>query len=52
MTSLAARAAEWFDAENLPDATRTMELALDLRYVGQNFELIVPVASAPSLSGS
>jgi len=52
VTSLATRAAEWFDAENLPDATRTMELALDLRYVGQNFELIVPVASAPSLSGT
>jgi N-methylhydantoinase A len=52
VTSLAGRAAEWFDAENLPGATRTMELALDLRYVGQNFELIVPVASAPSLSGA
>lgn len=52
VAGLAARAAGWFEAEDLPDATRTMELALDLRYVGQNFELIVPVASAPSLSGS
>jgi N-methylhydantoinase A len=50
VTDLAARAAAWFTAEALPDEGRTVELALDLRYVGQNFELIVPVASGASLS--
>ena len=46
---LAARAAEWFESEQLPTAGRSTDLALDLRYVGQNFELIVPVASGPAV---
>ena len=49
---LAERAAAWFEAENLPEAGRAMELALDLRYVGQNFELITPVAAGASVGPS
>ncbi len=41
---LARQADAWFRSEGLPAEGRSMELALDLRYVGQNFELITPVA--------
>lgn len=49
VAGLTADAAAWFAAEDLPDAGRTLELALDLRYVGQNFELITPVAAGPAI---
>ena len=39
-----ARAEAWFEHEQLPPAARRLELSLDLRYVGQNFELAVPFA--------
>ena len=42
--SLAARARAWFDAEEIPASSRRLELAVDARYVGQNFELAVPLA--------
>ena len=42
--TLTARAGAWFDAERVPTASRRLELAVDARYVGQNFELAVPVA--------
>ena len=42
--TLTARARDWFDAERVPTASRRLELAVDARYVGQNFELAVPVA--------
>lgn len=44
ISEMAAEADQWFAAERLPEDGRRMELALDLRYVGQNFELITPVA--------
>ena len=43
--ALAARARAWFDAEDVPVRSRRLELAVDARYVGQNFELAVPVAT-------
>lgn len=52
VAGLADRASAWFRAEDLPAPGRTMELALDLRYVGQNFELIVPVAAGPALGAA
>ena len=48
--ALAARARAWFDAERIPAASRRIELAVDARYVGQNFELTVPLA-ARALAG-
>lgn len=46
---MAAAAEAWFAAERLPEDGRRMELALDLRYVGQNFELITPVADGATV---
>ena len=37
---------EWLDRERVPAARRRLERWLDLRYVGQNFELLVPVPEA------
>ena len=34
----------WFEDESVPKDRRRLRLAIDLRYVGQNFELTVPVA--------
>ena len=42
--ALGARARTWFDAEGVPVRSRRLELSVDARYVGQNFELVVPVA--------
>ena len=42
--TLTDRARAWFDAERVPLASRRLELAVDARYVGQNFELTVPLA--------
>ncbi|HEU4367165.1 MAG TPA: hydantoinase/oxoprolinase family protein, partial [Methylomirabilota bacterium] len=51
--ALAARFAEmeqdvlrWLDREGVPAARRRLERWLDLRYVGQNFELLVAVPEA------
>ena len=43
--ALTARARAWFDTEGVPARSRRLELAVDARYVGQNFELAVPVAT-------
>ena len=49
VAELARRAAAWFEEEAVPHADREVELHFDARYVGQNFELRVPVAGgAPS----
>ena len=45
LEALAARARAWFDAERIPAGSRQVELAVDARYVGQNFELAVPLAA-------
>ena len=43
--ALTARAVAWFDSEGVPAPSRRLELRVDARYVGQNFELAVPVAA-------
>ncbi len=43
--TLTTRARAWFDAESVPAPNRRLELAVDARYVGQNFELVVPIAA-------
>ena len=43
--ALTARACAWFDAEGVPARSRRFDLAVDARYVGQNFELAVPIAT-------
>src|SRR5207253_7860319 len=47
LRGLAARAETWFVAERVAAAERGWRLALDMRYVGQNFELLVPVGARP-----
>ncbi|MGI9486680.1 MAG: hydantoinase/oxoprolinase family protein [Geminicoccaceae bacterium] len=47
--ALNAEALAWFEAEAAPPEGRRVELVLDARYVGQNFELAMPVAEARSL---
>jgi N-methylhydantoinase A len=42
---------EWFDSESAPQSGRKVQLVVDARYVGQNFELAVPVASGATLTG-
>ncbi len=42
VAELCQRAATWFAVEQVPPEARRLELRLDLRYVGQNFELAVP----------
>ncbi len=42
-------AREWFTREGVPDGQRGIDLSLDMRYTGQNFELSVPLdAGAPA----
>ena len=43
--ALAARAQAWFDAERISAVSRRLELTVDARYVGQNFELSVPLTT-------
>lgn len=45
---LSGQALHWLDGEGVPEADRHLQLLVDARYVGQNFELAVPVASAPA----
>ena len=53
INALQAHAEAWFEHEQLPPAVRRLELSLDLRYVGQNFELAVPFAieALPDVAG-
>jgi len=46
IAGLAAEARDWFEIEAIPADRRRLSLAIDLRYVGQNFELTVPVAES------
>jgi N-methylhydantoinase A len=43
LSGLKARAEAWFVREKAPADRRTLRLVVDARYVGQNFELSVPV---------
>ncbi len=50
LDDLLKRSEAWYDDEGLPDEGRNLQLTVDARYVGQNFELAVPVASGSGLS--
>ncbi len=47
VAELVRRARGWFGEEAVPGPDREVELHFDARYVGQNFELRVPVVSGP-----
>jgi N-methylhydantoinase A len=49
LTALRADADAWFDAERVAPADRAVELGLDMRYVGQNFELAVELGAGDPL---
>jgi len=49
-TGLLANAKRWFDAERIPPEGQNLELSLDMRYVGQNFELAVPIMAGAALT--
>ena len=44
---LQAQAEEWFEAEGIPEAGRRINRTVDMRYVGQNYELAVTVPDGP-----
>ncbi|MCL7466053.1 hydantoinase/oxoprolinase family protein [Phaeovulum sp. NW3] len=44
---LAARAEEWFDMERINAGARVLERSVDVRYVGQNYEISVPLPEGP-----
>ena len=46
LAELDAVAAAWFEAERILPETRSVRVALDLRYVGQNFELDIVLSNA------
>lgn len=47
--ALEATAAEWFEAEGIPDDARTTVRSIDMRYAGQNYELPVHAAEPSAL---
>jgi N-methylhydantoinase A len=49
--SMEADALRWLDRESVPEARRHLERWVDLRFVGQNFELHVPVPDAVWIEG-
>jgi N-methylhydantoinase A len=46
---LKQQAAAWFDTEGIAPASRSIDLVLDARYVGQNFELAIALGEADPL---
>ena len=52
LIELQLRAAGWFDAEDAPADSRQIALIVDARYVGQNFELAVPVVDGTDIASS
>ena len=47
---LHTEAEQWFAAEGVAPARRALQLSLDMRYVGQNFELRVAIGEANKIS--
>ena len=47
--TLIDRAQDWFASEDIDESARWLELVFDMRYVGQNFELPVPVADSDTM---
>ena len=61
LDGLLDKAGAWFEAEGVEAASRTLAVSLDMRFVGQNFELSVPIhqpinqqagGAAPRLPGA
>ncbi|NQW08359.1 MAG: hydantoinase/oxoprolinase family protein [Alphaproteobacteria bacterium] len=50
IASLNREAQAWFTVEPVPAERRRLRLAIDLRYIGQNFELTVPIAQTGGAS--
>lgn len=50
LLSLSAQAETWLRFENAPADAHQLQLVVDARYVGQNFELAVPVATGKTLT--
>jgi N-methylhydantoinase A len=46
---LTAAATQWLDKPDTLGATGSQDVALDMRYVGQNFELAIPIPQGKSL---
>ena len=46
LRSLHERARQWFEDERIPAERRYVRVVLDMHYVGQNFELSVPITGA------
>jgi N-methylhydantoinase A len=49
VTELRVQADAWFSAENVEQANRSVDIVLDARYVGQNFELALGLGGADPL---
>ncbi len=52
VAELVERADDWFGQESVPSERQFFELSFDMRYVGQNFELGVPITTAARLDGA
>lgn len=48
---LKAQAGAWFDTERVNEQSRNIDVVLDARYVGQNFELALALGNADPLPG-
>jgi N-methylhydantoinase A len=48
--TLVTTAQRWYTTENILPDTRQIEIRLDMRYVGQNFELAVPLSEGTDVS--
>ena len=46
---LKAQASDWFEAEGVDKTSRNIDVVLDARYVGQNFELAIGLGNAEPL---
>jgi N-methylhydantoinase A len=49
VTELKAQAENWFDSEAVEDDSRVIDIVLDARYVGQNFELAIHIGGTDPL---
>ena len=49
LEDLRSAALKWFSDEGAPEVGRNMQLLVDARYVGQNFELAVPIVEGEQL---
>jgi len=45
MDELAAKAGHWFNEENVQAADRALRFSVDMRYIGQNYELPITVST-------